>query len=101
MACKVVITDEAARSRDDIIAYLVTVLHEPKAAGRFLDELDALADRLTAFPEAYPVSAEPRLADLAYRKACVMRYIVLYKVQEDVVYITNIFHETQDYAKLV
>lgn len=101
MACKVVITDEAARSRDDIVAYLVAVPCEPKAAGRFLDELDALADRLAEFPEAYPVSSESRLAEMGYRKTRIMRYIVLYKVKADTVYITNIFHETQDYAKLV
>ena len=42
-----------------------------------------------------------KLARNGYRKANVAGYIVLHSHVDNRVYITNIFHERQDYARLV
>ena len=101
MGCDVSLTAEAESERDEVVEYLLFVLSAPTAARVFLDELDELVANLSSFPEMYPLSEEPRLHALGYRKALVGGYIVLYRVVEGAVAITNVFHESRDYARLV
>lgn len=97
MACSVLLADEASRDLDGITAYLCEVLGEPTSATELLDAYDAFGEN----PEAYPLCADAHLARLGYRKALLKGYVALCRTTGDGVVISRIFHQSQDYARLV
>ncbi len=101
MAYKRRILEEAAREYRDIVRYLATVLRSPVAARSFMDEFDHQLNRVCDVPELYGLSRMSELAALGYRAMRVRSYVALYKVEGDVVVVAHVFHQSQDYAKLV
>lgn len=101
MAYEAVILDEAKREFRSIIDYLCTVLESPQATATFMDEFEHQVSLITDNPELFALSRLPELAARGYRTAHINNYIMLYKVQDDLVIIAHIFHQTQDYARLV
>ncbi len=101
MAYKRKILKEAAREYREIVRYLATVLGSPDAARGFMDEFDYQLDLACAMPELYGLSRMKELAALGYRSMLVKNYVALYKIEGNVVVIAHIFHQSQDYAKLV
>ena len=94
-------TGQALADQAGITEYLVKTLGSPDAARRFLDELESLVSTLECTPEAFATLTEPKLHALGYRKIPFMNYIALFRVESDRVYITHLFHQSQDYARLV
>ncbi len=94
--------------------YLEFVLSEPSSAKRLAEAyLDFLANA-GEFPFMYPEVRERRLSAVGYRKAALLGYIALYKVelgnnadsategsQGGRVVIARLFHQSQDYARLL
>lgn len=101
MGFKVELTAKAERDRDQIIEYHLNVLHAPSAAASFLDVLDDAVDLLATMPESCPKARDARLARLGYRKTRIKGYIALFRIEGDKVFIAHIFHQSQDYARLV
>lgn len=101
MGCRVVLARAAERDRDETVEYMIDILGSRAAAAGFLDDLDALFANLERFPHMYPESAESRLARMGYRKAPIGGYVALYRLRGDEVQVARIFHQRQDYARLV
>ena len=101
MAFSTLFTQAAERDRDAIVDYLLETLQSRQAAGCFLDELDRLIEVLEELPESFPRAQDRYLAALDLRKAPCMNYLVLCRVEGDTVYLMRIFHQAQDYARLV
>lgn len=101
MGYRLSITREAQREYRDIVSYLVTVLKSPQAARHFMVEFDAQVESVRDYPEAFSLCHLPELAARGYRSVSVMRYTLLYTVRGDEVIIAHIFHQSQDYARLV
>ena len=101
MASSVLFTQAAERDRDIIVDYLLEKLQSQQTAERFLDELDCLIGVLEELPESVPRAQDRYLAALDLRKAPRMNYLVLYCAEGDAVYLMRIFHQAQDYARLV
>ena len=101
MACKVVFTQAAEHDRDRIIAYLLGISDNAKSAGKLLDALDSVISHLSENPLMYEAVAETRLAARGYRRVLFSNYIALYYVENDTVELSRIFHQKQDYAKLL
>jgi plasmid stabilization system protein ParE len=101
MGYSVVFTRAAQRDRDAVVEYLVRTLDNPGAAGRFLDELDAIIENVDSDPCMYEAVQEQRLHRQGYRKALFMNYVAVFRASCDVVYIARIFHKKQDYARLL
>ncbi len=101
MAYSVHFTNQALADQAGITEYLMRSLGNPDAARHFLDELEGLVSTLERTPEAFAILEEPRLGALGYRKIPFMNYIALFRVESDHVYITHLFHQCQDYARLV
>ncbi|WP_166079049.1 type II toxin-antitoxin system RelE/ParE family toxin [Xiamenia xianingshaonis] len=101
MAYKLVILDEAKREEQDIVDYLVNVLKSPQAAAHFLDELDYQLGLIADNPQLFALSRVPELAQRGYRTVQVNNYIMLYKTEGDLVIVAHLFHQIQDYARLV
>lgn len=101
MAYKPVILPSAAREYREIVHYLVKVLCSPQAARRFMAEFDRQVDLICAMPETHALSRMPELAARGYRSFPVNSYLVLYRIVDDTVVIAHIFHQSQDYTRLV
>ncbi len=101
MASKKVMLREAQREYRSIVAYLSNVLDSKQAARAFMDEFDRQFQLVAENPLLHAVSRMPELAARGYRPMLVKNYVALYKVDGDAVVVAHIFHQSQDYARLV
>ena len=106
MAYEVLVDPKVVEDLDEIVGYISNELGSPQAALNILDAFDELVGRLEHMPLSYPLSHDKRLSSLGSRRALVGRYLVLFRVREDdgaagTVWISYIFHEAQDYQRLV
>ena len=99
MACRVRIQPTAERELDAIVAYLAAF--GQATASAFLNAWESMLVSLRDGTVDYRLSRFLPLAQLGYHSVLVKSYVVLYfKDGEDVV-IAHVFHQSQDYAKLV
>ena len=101
MAYKCKILKQAAAEYRGIVDYLARVLCSPEAARGFMDEFEYQLGLVCEMPQLYGLSRVKELAVLGYRSMPVKNYVALYKVEGDVVIVAHIFHQSQDYTKLV
>lgn len=101
MAYSVHFAAEALADQESIVHYLAVTLINHEAAKHFIGELEEIASLLEEMPGAFPFSSEPRLRTLGYQKALFMNYVLLFRTEGKTVYIVRIFHQSQNYAKLV
>ena len=101
MAYKVIESLEARRDLRSALEYLELVDKTKKAARNLAADYKSFKQNTERISEMYPFSTEPRLASLGYRKARAGKYLVLYKHESDTVKVAHLFHQAQDYAKLV
>ena len=101
MACSYRVLAEAQRDLDSIVAYLLDVSDGPSAAKGFLNELDEKEALVCENPLLFSLSRMPDLAALGYRTFLVKSYVVLFFYRDDCVYVAHVFHQRQDYARLV
>ena len=101
MATDFRLTKQAALEYEKIVEYLSTKLKSPQAASNFEEEFLRVIDLACVQPEIFPLSQHSHLAKLGYRKLLVNRYIALYTYRDNVIIVAHIFHQTQDYARLV
>lgn len=86
---------------DDILAYLVDDLKSPRAALALINEMDKVIDFLETTPFANSVSMKPALTKNEYREKMVKSYVVVYRVQGQIVHLVRMFHQTQRYERFV
>ena len=101
MVCKVIISRAAATDRDSIVAYLAEDLGNPKAARDFLDSIDHMGIDLSSMPDGFPLVLETDLAQAGYRKYRLGNYLAIYRRRGNLVRISRIVHQTQDWARLL
>ena len=101
MAYKRVILNSAETERDEIVKYLVEVVGSAHAAASFLDAMDREVNLISDLPTIHARSRIPEVAEKGYRTAFIGSYVMLYRFEDDTVYIARIFHRRQDYTSLV
>ncbi len=101
MAHNVLVAEAAQAALVEACAYIGSVLCEPSAAVTLLDEFDRFVESVADLPEMYPLCQEKRLAAKGIRKALICGYVALYVYDGDEVNIIALFHQTQDYARLL
>ncbi len=101
MTYKLVITREAEREYEQIVAYLAKTLGSRQAASHFISSFAEKIELVRQNPKSHPPSHLPELAAQGYRSMAAMRYVALFKIKDGNVFITHIFHQSQDYAWLV
>lgn len=101
MAYNVVILESAQYEYEAIVRYLAQILMNPRAAGNFVAEFEYQLDLLREQPLLRPLSHIRELAARNYRSFTVNKYACLYKFERDTIYIAHVFHQSQDYARLV
>ena len=93
MTYNVVILKSARYEYESIVGYLAQILKNPRAAGNYVAEFEYQLLR--------PLSHMQELAARNYRSFPVNNYVCLYKFEHETIYIAHIFHQSQDYARLV
>lgn len=100
MAYNVVILKSARYEYESIVGYLAQILKN-RAAGNFVTEFEYQLDLLREQPLLRPLSHMQELAARNYRSFPVNNYTCLYKFERETIYIAHVFHQSQDYARLV
>jgi plasmid stabilization system protein ParE len=106
MAYEVLLAPAVVQRVDEVADYIAGELDSPRAASDFLDGIDGLVRKLERNPLAYPLVHDARLQARGYRRALVGNYVVLFLVRapgegEGAVWVTNLFHGSQNYQALV
>ena len=95
MDYRVVVTKDAEEDLDQFIKYLIFEKENMEAAQNVLDDYDATIQTLKIVAGSLKLCENPRLRQLEYRRINFLnhRYFMLYRIEDDVVIIDNIFHE--------
>ena len=103
MAYEIIKTELAEQDLDSILGYMVLSLANPSAAASFADAVEACYSDLEKMPLMYELCRDSQLRALAYHKAVIKNYIMVYKVDEAAknVHILRFFYGRQDYEKLI
>lgn len=101
MAYSVVETAEVKRNLREALDYIELILCSHSGAQELASSYIEVIDNLKLFPNMYPQTREPRLKRLGYRKAQATNYLILYRMIDETIYVSHLFHQTQDYAKLI
>ena len=99
MDYKVVVTDEAEEDLNQFIQYLLFAKKNKQAARNVLDDFEDTVKRLKYVASSLKICDNPHLQSFGYRRINIQqhRYFMLYRIENDVVYVDDIFHELQDY----
>lgn len=99
MGYKLIITERAEELLDGLTDYILYRLKNRQAVVHLLDSLEHLYDRLEENPLQFPECRDKYLSYRGYREAVLpdMKYLVIYKIREDRVYVLGVFHELEQY----
>ena len=96
MAYNIKVTASAEKDLDAIVSYIVQDLSNPQAAGHLLDEITKMYHVLADNPMIFPTCSQPLLQ--RYRKVTVMRYVIIYRIDGETVYMERFFSQLEDYV---
>jgi len=99
MAYRVLYTDSFEREYDEIVCYHIDHIKSPKAAADFVDAMDHALSLLAEMPAANAISTKPGFYGLELREHLVKNYVLVYRIEEDAVYLLHLFHQSQDFAR--
>lgn len=102
MAYDVIMTDKAHQQLDAYIGYLLNTLHSEEAADNLLGRAEIAISTLAQSAESFAACSDPVLKAFGYRKIFLpqSRYLFVYSVSGNTVYIEGMYHELQDYENL-
>ncbi len=99
MAYKVVVTSDAHADLEDYISYILFEFRSEQAAQSILDDYEETLETLALAAGSIRKSSSPKLAMRGLRRINFRRhdYFLLFKLDGNIVTVTNIFHSSQDY----
>lgn len=96
MAYNVKVTASAEKDLDAIVSYIVQESSNSQAAGHLLDEITKMYHVLADNPMIFPACSQSLLQ--RYRKVTVMRYVIIYRIDGETVYVERFFSQLEDYV---
>lgn len=99
MDYKIVLTKDAEEDLNRFVEYLLFEKRSEQAARNLLNDFEATKVSLSKVAKSLKTCDNPKLKELGYHRINFLshRYFILYRVENDTVYVDNIFHELQDY----
>ena len=99
MDYKIVLMRDAAEDIERFVAYLLFEKKSEQAARNLLNDFEATKASLTNVAGSLKLCDNSELRELGYRRINFLshQYFMLYRIENDTVYVDNIFHELQDY----
>lgn len=103
MGYKIVVTKDAEEDLERFIKYLIFEKESLQAAENVLNDFDATIESLRHVAGSLKLCDNPRLCHLKYHRINFLnhRYFMLYRIEDNVVFVDNIFHELQDYENMM
>ncbi|MCX4344007.1 MAG: type II toxin-antitoxin system RelE/ParE family toxin [Kineothrix sp.] len=100
---KVVFTEPAEYDLLDIEYYIFVDLCNPQASQRISDGILDVADRLSEYPERYPLIDDELLKRIGLRVAYFDNYNIFYHYDsgDDIVYIIRILYHKADWQNIL
>lgn len=101
MDYKVVMAESAEADIDRFIAYLLLEKKSMQAAENLLNDFEETKINLSRVAGSLKLCDNPALKELGYRRINFLshRYFMLYRIEENTVFVDSIFHELQDYER--
>lgn len=95
-------TTRAKEHLRQILSYIRFVLKNPDAARNVKRDANETKRKLTYLAESLKLCEEPELAIQGYRVISFQKhaYVMLYRVDGNIVYVDGIYHELQNYHDL-
>lgn len=99
MSYNVIITERAEKQLEQRINYLVYQLNNKEAGRNLLSGIGSLYDRLEDNPWQFTDCRDLFLKTLGYKEVLVMnmKYIVIFRIEDNDVYVLGIFHQLENY----
>lgn len=99
MDYNIVVTADAEEDLNGFIRYLLFVKKNEQAAKNVLDDFEDTKNSLKTVAGSFNRCDNQHLQGLRYYRINFLRhrYFMLYRIEGNVVFIDNIFHELQDY----
>jgi plasmid stabilization system protein ParE len=99
MAYKLMITDRAEELLDQLVSYILFKFKNETAVKHLLDGIEQVYQRLMDNPYQFADSRDAFLKRKGYKEAVVkdMDYILIFRIDGDVVYVLGIFHQLENY----
>lgn len=85
-----------------MVYYVRYILKNPIAAEKVIQDAEKTMNKLTYLAESLKLCEEPELAIQGYRVIFFQKhdYVMLYRVDENTVYIDGVFHQLQNYQNI-
>ena len=99
MDYRIVLMEGAQEDLDRFVTYLLFEKKSEQAARNLLNDFEATKKSLSNVAGSLKLCDNPKLKELGYRRINFLshRYFMLYRIEQNIVYVDNIFHELQDY----
>lgn len=101
MAYRLIITDRAEELLDQLVSHILFKFKNEPAAKHLLDGIDQLYDRLEDNPYQFADCRDSFLKSKGYKEAVVkdMEYILIFRIDGDVIYVLGIFYQLENYKE--
>jgi len=98
MDYKVVVKIDAEADLDRFIKYIISEKESLQTAENVLNDYDTTIESLRHVAGSLKLCDNLRLRQLKYRRINFLnhRYFMLYRIEDNLVFVDNIFHELQD-----
>lgn len=99
MAYSIVVTSDAEKDLEGFITYLLFEKKNEQAARNLLDDFEETKNILSNVAASLKDCDNPKLKQFGYKRTNFRkhRYFMLYRIEENMVIIDNMFHELEDY----
>lgn len=96
-------TDLFQRDLNVVISPATLLLGNHEAAASLLNALEGTYREIQRMPLIYEACRSPHLKKMDYRKVVVRNYIIIYRVDDKAktVHLMRLFHDWQDYEKMI
>ncbi len=101
MGFKVVPTESFKHEYDSILHYLIEILDAPSSASQLVKAVEKMRIALEDNPKCRPISQKPILNRVELREYLAKNYVVVYRIENASVYLEHMFHQKQDFEKLI
>lgn len=103
MGYRVVLSGEAEKDLEKFVVYLLLEKKSEQAARNLLNDFGATKKSLETVAGSLKFCDNPNLHKHGYRRINFLshRYFMLYRLDDDIVYIDGIFHELQDFENRI
>lgn len=102
MDYKVILTHPAKVQLEHIIDYILSKYENSQEALSIMEDAEETRFRLSHVAASLKLCDDAKLHSLGYRTIHFKhhRYFMLYRIQDDIVYVDAIYHDLQDYKNI-